>query len=198
MRCSHKGDGVLVGEVRNLLSDSRHENRWLPFVIAAVIVLFDRVTKAYVRLHLRDWDSIPVIPGWFRIVHTENPGAAFGFLAQGNPLVRTVLLIGVSLVVLFFVVSTLLDRKSSFTSLPTRMGLGFILGGAIGNLYDRILIGTVTDFLEVYNGPWSFPAFNVADSAITVGAVFLLFDLLRPKRKLSRPTMINPAEPTLK
>jgi signal peptidase II len=64
-----------------------------------------------------------------------------------------------------------------------RIGLGFILGGAIGNLYDRILLGTVTDFVEVYNGTWSFPAFNVADSAITVGAVILIFDLLRPHRK---------------
>ncbi len=133
--------------------------------------------KAYIRLHCRDWDSISVIPGWFRIVHTENPGAALGFWLRAIPLVRTVLLIGVSLVVLFFVVSALLNRKSSFTSTATRIGLGLILGGAIGNLYDRILTGTVTDFLEVYNGTWSFPAFNVADSAITVGAVFLLIDL---------------------
>ena len=64
-----------------------------------------------------------------------------------------------------------------------RIGLGFILGGAIGNLYDRVLLGTVTDFIEVYNGTWSFPAFNMADSAITVGAAILIFDLLRPHRK---------------
>jgi len=176
-----------------------YESRWIPFVIAALIVLIDRVTKAYIRLHFRDWDSVSVIPDWFRIVHTENPGAAFGFLAQGNPLLRTVLLIGVSLLVLFFVVSALTSRKSSFTSTVTRIGLGFILGGAVGNLYDRILTGTVTDFVEVYHGTWSFPAFNVADSAITVGAVFLLIDLLRPQQHRTAPSAItNPAEPAPK
>lgn len=171
-----------------------YESRWLPFAVAVLIVLLDRVTKAYIRLHFREWDSLSVIPGWFRIVHTENPGAAFGFLANGNPLLRTILLIGVSGLVLFFVLSALLHRRSSFTSSATRLGLGFILGGAIGNLYDRVLAGTVTDFLEVYNGSWSFPAFNVADSAITIGAVFLLIDMLRPQRR----AITTPAEPTLK
>lgn len=63
------------------------------------------------------------------------------------------------------------------------MGLGLVLGGALGNLFDRVSRGTVTDFIEVFHGDWSFPAFNVADSAITVGAVFLLFDLLRTRNK---------------
>lgn len=188
-----------MAKQRTSRTNSWYESRWLPFVIAAVIVLIDRATKAYIRLHFRDWDSVAVIPGWFRIVHTENPGAAFGFLAQGSPLVRTVLLIGVSLLVLFFVVSALTSRKSSFTTTATRIGLGFILGGAVGNLYDRILTGTVTDFIEVYNGTWSFPAFNIADSAITVGAVFLLIDLLRPQQsKASRPAITSPAEPAPK
>jgi signal peptidase II len=188
-----------VASERTGRSDRWYGSHWLPFVIAGAVVLLDRVTKAYIRLHFRDWDSVAVIPGWFRIVHTENPGAAFGFLAQGNAVVRTVLLIGVSLVVLFFVVSALISRKSSFTSTATRIGLGFILGGAVGNLYDRILTGTVTDFIEVYNGSWSFPAFNIADSAITVGAVFLLIDLLRPQqRRASHPAIANPAEPTPK
>jgi signal peptidase II len=64
-----------------------------------------------------------------------------------------------------------------------RLGLSLILGGAIGNLYDRVIHGTVTDFIEVYHRGWSFPAFNVADSAITVGAALLLIDLIRPDRK---------------
>jgi signal peptidase II len=63
------------------------------------------------------------------------------------------------------------------------MGLSLVLGGAVGNLYDRIVHGTVTDFIEVYHGTWSFPAFNVADSAITVGAILLLIDLLRARRR---------------
>jgi len=157
--------------------------RWMPFLMAAAIFILDRVTKIYIRANLHDFDSISVIPGWLRIVHTENSGAAFGMLADGAPLLRGIVLIGISVVVLFFVIAALLNRNGSYSGIAMRIGLGFILGGAIGNLYDRILLGTVTDFVEVYNGTWSFPAFNVADSAITVGAVILIFDLLRPHRK---------------
>ena len=128
-------------------------------------------------------DSASVIPGWIRIIHTENAGAAFGVLADGGVLVRAALLIGVSLAVVAFVAWALWSRYSSFTAPLTRFGLALILGGAIGNLYDRIVRGAVTDFFEVYHGAWSFPAFNVADSAITIGAIFLLIDLLRNRRK---------------
>jgi len=128
-------------------------------------------------------DAIPVVPGWLRIVHTENPGAAFGVLAEGNQFLRGAVLIGVSTVVLIFVVSALWNR-SSFTATVARLGLSLILGGAIGNMYDRVVRGTVTDFIEVYHGAWAFPAFNVADSAITVGAIFLLIDLIRPRPKI--------------
>ncbi len=124
-------------------------------------------------------DTAPVIPGWLRIVHTENPGAAFGVLAEGNGILRAAVLIGVSTLVLVFVASALWSRKSSFAATATRAGLSLILGGAIGNLFDRVFRGTVTDFIEVYHGSWSFPAFNVADSAITVGAILLLVDLIR-------------------
>jgi signal peptidase II len=157
--------------------------RWVPAAIAFAVFVLDRVTKIYIRGHLGEYDSIPVIAGWFRIVHTENPGAAFGLLADASPALRMVALIGVSLLVLLFVANALFARRSSFTGTATRLGLGFILGGAIGNLYDRVAVGTVTDFLEVYRGTWSFPAFNVADSAITAGSVLLLIELLRPQRK---------------
>ena len=129
------------------------------------------------------FDAIPVIPGWLRIVHVENPGAAFGFLAEGNPIMRSFVLIGISAGVLVFVVSALWGRKSELRSPAARFGLALILGGAIGNLADRVLRGTVTDFIEVYHNFWSFPAFNVADSAITVGAALLLFDLIKPRTR---------------
>ncbi len=132
---------------------------------------------------MNGFDTVPVIPGWLQIIHTENPGAAFGMLAEGNPFVRSAVLIGISALVLIFVASALLGRSGSFSAPLARFGLALILGGAIGNLYDRVTRGTVTDFIEVFHGSWSFPAFNVADSAITVGAIFLLLDLLRPKRK---------------
>ena len=146
--------------------------RAFPGLVVAAILLADRLSKLYIQHRFTAFDSFSVIPGLFRIVHSENPGAAFGMLAEGNPILRAIVLIGVSSAVLIFVANALWGRKSTL-----------VLGGAIGNLSDRVLRGTVTDFLEVYNGNWSFPAFNVADSAITVGAAFLLMDLLRPRAK---------------
>ena len=155
----------------------------MPLALAAGIVVFDRFTKIRIQHSLNSFDFIPVIPDWLRIIHTENPGAAFGVLAEGNPVFRSLILIGVSSLVLMFVAWALWSRNSGFSSAVTRIGLSFILGGALGNLYDRTVHQTVTDFIEVYHGAWSFPAFNVADSAITVGAVFLLFDLMRASPK---------------
>ncbi|MGA7411027.1 MAG: signal peptidase II [Bryobacteraceae bacterium] len=168
-------------------------SRWLPFLIAAAIVVLDRFSKIWIRTNLSSYDSINVIRGWFRIVHTENPGAAFGVLADGNPMLRSVVLIGVAVIVLVFVVMALWKRSNGLASAATRLGLALILGGAAGNLYDRVTRGTVTDFLEVYNGGWTFPAFNVADSAITVGSAFLIIDLLRPRKKpaTESPTVIS-------
>lgn len=152
-------------------------------MIVLFVVIADRITKLWIEHGLADFDSISVIPGLFRIVHTENPGAAFGFLADGNVLLRAAVLIGVSVIVLLFVASALWSRRTTFTAPLSRLGLALILGGAIGNLWDRVIRGTVTDFIEIYQGSWSFPAFNVADSAITVGAVLLLISILRPQHK---------------
>ena len=158
-------------------------NRFVPFVVALLVVVADRLSKLAIERSMTSFEMIPVIPGWLRIIHTENPGAAFGMLAEGNPWLRSSILIGVSALVMVFVASALWSRKSSFLGPLPRLGLSFILGGAAGNLYDRALRGTVTDFLEVYHGNWSFPAFNVADSAITVGAALVLLDLLLIHRK---------------
>jgi signal peptidase II len=155
----------------------------MPFVIAALVIVADRVSKICIHRSMSLFDSVSVIPDWLRIVHTENPGAAFGFLAEGNPYLRSVVLVGISAVVLVFVASAVLGRGSSFASITARLALSFVLGGAVGNLYDRIAHGTVTDFIEVYHGSWFFPAFNVADSAITVGAILLLMDLLFHRQK---------------
>jgi signal peptidase II len=157
--------------------------QWMPLTASALVILADRLSKIFIQHSMTLLDSVSLIPGWLRIVHTENPGAAFGVLAEGNPLLRSAVLIGVSAAVLVFVAFALWGRRTSFNTALTRFGLSLILGGAIGNLYDRVLHGAVTDFIEVYHGTWSFPAFNVADSAITVGAILLMLDLLRPRRK---------------
>lgn len=154
-----------------------------PLALALLIVAMDRVTKILIQQWITPLDAIPIIPGWLRIIHTENPGAAFGVLSGGNPWLRGGILIGVSGLVLAFVATVLWNRRSSFSGALARAALAMILGGAAGNLYDRVAYGTVTDFIEVYHGGWSFPAFNVADSAITVGAILLILDLMRPRRK---------------
>ncbi len=158
-------------------------SRYFPFGAALLVVLADRITKLLIQRSISAFNDVSIIPGWLRIIHTENPGAAFGVLADGNAFIRTAVLIGVSTLVLIFVVSALWNQSGVFATGITRLGLGLILGGAAGNLYDRIVHGTVTDFIEVYHAGWSFPAFNVADSAITVGAALLLLDLLLSRRK---------------
>ena len=160
-------------------------NRFAPFLLSLAIVLGDRWSKIGIRHSIGLFDIISVVPGWLRIMHTENPGAAFGILAEGNRWLRGSVLIGVSTLVLVFVGLALLKKTTTFTSALSRLALSLILGGAIGNLYDRVVHGTVTDFIEVYHGAWSFPAFNVADSAITVGAALLLLELGRPHRAAS-------------
>ena len=121
-------------------------------------------------------------------VHTENPGIAFGLLADAsNYWWRSVVLIGFSVTVLI-AVSTVLLRPGSVSALGglLRTGLSFVMGGAAGNLYDRIVNGTVTDFVEIHAGPYFFPAFNVADSAITIGACLLLLDMWRTRERKSQ------------
>ncbi len=147
------------------------------------VLLGDRLSKLEIQHALSTYDSIPAIHGWLRIIHTENPGAAFGMLAEGNPILRSLILIGVSALVMLFVAWALWSNRSSLNSWLSRFGLSLILGGACGNLYDRVVHRTVTDFIEVYHGGWSFPAFNVADSAITTGAILLLLDLWRQNPK---------------
>jgi len=159
-------------------------HRLFPFLIAAIVVVLDRVSKNIIRAHLSPVDSLTVIPGFFNIVHTENPGIAFGMLSNATGAWRDVLLIGFSAAVLI-AISTVLLRPASQLNAWLRVALGFILGGAFGNLYDRIVNGTVTDFVEAHAGQYYFPAFNVADSAITVGACLLLLDMWRARERQS-------------
>ena len=157
---------------------------WYLF-IAALIFSVDRVTKVVIERNVSIWDTHSVIPGFFNIVHTKNRGAAFGMFSDGNSELRTFLLVGVSIAVLIFVAVLLLQpSRAGFSgSRTTMIGLSLVLGGAIGNIYDRIASGMVTDFLEFYMGQWHFAAFNVADSAITIGAGLLLLDMWMSRKQ---------------
>jgi len=157
------------------------DRRILAYGSAAAVFALDRLTKWLVETRLGMDDSVKVIPGFFDIVHSQNRGVAFGIFNDSSFEWRTALLIAVSLIAVV-VVSWIL-RKPEALDRRAFWGLALVLGGAAGNLYDRVLSGQVTDFLLVYLGSYQWPAFNVADSAVVVGSGLLLLDLVRPKRQ---------------
>jgi signal peptidase II len=159
-------------------------SRALTYAAAGTVFVLDRLTKWIVAREVAPWETYTVIPGFFNIIHTENRGAAFSLFAGLDSEWRTFFLVGVSAAALILI-ATLLWRPSAGglgSSQYVRLGLSLVLGGALGNMYDRITRGAVTDFLELYVGDYHWPAFNVADSAITVGACLVLLDMLRSRR----------------
>jgi signal peptidase II len=149
------------------------------FLIALFVIALDRVSKRMIAHRLSLHSSITVIPGFFRIIHAENPGAAFGIFADSPSAWKTGMLITFSVIALLIVCALL--WKNSHTMTSTGIGLSLILGGAIGNLWDRLVSHRVVDFLLFYIGPHEWPAFNVADSAIVVGAGLLVIEILFTK-----------------
>lgn len=148
-------------------------------VIASVVVL-DRITKRWIEANVGPLDVRPVIDGVFNIVHTKNRGAAFGMFNDSPSEVRTMLLVVVSLGILGLILHMLWQATGTASSgrAVTRWALALVCGGAIGNLWDRVMSGMVTDFLQVFIGSYEWPSFNVADSAISVGAVLLAIEIL--------------------
>jgi signal peptidase II len=149
------------------------------FLIALLVIVLDRATKWTIARRLSLHDSVTVIPGFFRIIHTENPGAAFGIFADSPSEWKVGLLIVFSIIALLIVSALLWKNSHALTS--TGIGLSLIMGGAVGNLWDRLVSRHVVDFLLFYIGPHQWPAFNVADSAIVVGAGLLVFEIVFAK-----------------
>ena len=172
-------------------------SRLVPFIVAAAVLVIDRITKLAIRGRVSFFDNIVVVPSFFSIVHTENRGAAFGFLATSASPLRTAFLIGLSSVVMLLICWLLWNPSRAGLGdgwLP-RFGLAFVLGGAAGNLFDRVIRGAVTDFLEFYFGSYTFPAFNAADSAITIGACLLLLEMWLSRQQHKSPAAGAPANP---
>lgn len=149
------------------------------FFIAAAVVLLDRLTKWAVASNIALHDSVLVVPGLFRLTHVENTGAAFGLFAESSAQWKVGALVSFSVVALL-IVSALLWKNSHALS-TTTIGLSLILGGATGNLWDRMVSGHVVDFLDFYVGSYHWPAFNVADSAIVIGAILLVSEIIFAK-----------------
>ncbi len=152
--------------------------RWLG--IAVVIAVLDQITKEVILGRFTEGEAYPVT-SFFSIVLAFNTGAAFSFLANSGGWQRPFF---IAIAVTAVVVITWLLRKHSDESLFS-LGLSLILGGAIGNLWDRVWLGKVVDFLLFYYHDWHWPAFNLADSAISVGAAILILDSLSGSKRRS-------------
>jgi signal peptidase II len=145
-------------------------------VISTLVILVDQGTKILVMREMVIGQSIPVIEGFLSFTYIRNPGAAFGFLSSSSESFRIPFFLGISAVaigvVLFFYLKEARENRL------LQVGLSFILGGAIGNMIDRIRFQEVVDFIDAYLGQLHWPAFNVADSAITVGVTLLILDMI--------------------
>ncbi len=149
-------------------------------IILATVAAIDQISKWYVSSVMTLHSSTPVIEGFFNITHIRNPGAAFGFLANAAPLIQSGFLIVVSAAAILMILWFLARERSAGPLLVWALSL--IAGGALGNLIDRVRLGGVVDFLDVYIGAYHWPAFNVADSAISVGAIILIVEMFIRRR----------------
>lgn len=149
--------------------------RPLEIGIVVLIAALDQVTKWLVRTNLPLWDQREIIPGFMNLVHVQNTGAAFGLLNNVDLPYKSAVMIGIAALALVAIAAY--ATQLGFHERAARLGLAFILGGAIGNLIDRAIAGHVVDFLDLYWGTVHFWAFNVADAAITTGAILVLVDM---------------------
>lgn len=163
---------------------NKDRRAWL-LAITALIIALDRVTKIWVTHHIAEGDEITIIPRYFYISHVLNPGAAFSLFSDSASPARTRwILISFSILATVIVLGLIVKMGRRFSA--TTIALALILGGALGNVWDRIHHGVVTDFLEVFLrwGHWSYhwPDFNIADSAIVCGGILIMLDALLPRK----------------
>lgn len=160
--------------MKRLLSGFTGKSRW--FLLSAVVLVLDQWTKWMIEIHLPHHASHPVIPGLFNLTHVRNTGVAFGMFAtpggEASWMLSALGLVALTLVLAYFA-ATPRDHRLLL------MSLALVLGGAVGNLLDRMVSGAVTDFLDVYVGTHHWPSFNVADSAITIGIALMAIDAFR-------------------
>ena len=160
--------------------------RAIAAVTVVVTIAADQATKEIVRQLVPLHDSINLVPGLLNVTHVRNAGAAFGILNAADFPFKPAVMTGVALIAL--IALAFYASQSASQGILAQLGLAFIVGGAFGNLIDRVMAGYVTDFIDVFWRAHHFWAFNVADSAITVGASLLLLDMLGFGRNVSETT----------
>ncbi len=151
----------------------------LLFIVGVIVVVLDQATKFLVAHQMVLNTAREIVPGLFNLVYVRNTGAAFSLLAGADPAWRRTFFVGMSL--LGITVISIAFRRTPHSERWNRVALALLFGGAFGNLIDRVCFGSVVDFLDVYVDAHHWPAFNVADSAISTGAVMLIIGLLRRK-----------------
>ena len=171
-----------------LSSYSKRFILWM--LIAAIVVLADQATKWAIIRWVPLYGTVP-INDFINLTHQQNTGAAFSFLAGAGGWQRWFFVVLATIVSIVLVVWLWRIRRDSLLILSG--GLTLVLGGAVGNLVDRIRLGYVTDFIQVWFGSWAFPSFNVADSAISVGAALLIIDALFLSGKEKAPAEEGPS-----
>jgi len=160
--------------------DSKNKARikiWLRlFLVSGGVILADQVTKYIIKINIGLYDHIVVIKNFFNITHILNPGGAFGLFASQSLEIRKFIFLFISSLVALFILW--FYKKSAEKFIFLSYALALIFGGAVGNLIDRFLYGKVVDFLDFYIGSFHWPAFNVADSGISIGMVILAYHIL--------------------
>ncbi len=155
-------------------------NIWIRLVfISGFVVISDQISKYYIKVNLGLYDNIIVIENLFNITHILNPGGAFGLFATSSPEIRKFIFLFVSSIIALFILW--FYQKSAAKFIFLSYGFAMILGGAIGNLIDRFMYGKVVDFLDFYIGKIHWPAFNIADSAISIGMGILIYHIIFKK-----------------
>ena len=155
---------------------ARSYARPLEVITIVSVLVLDQLTKYIIRATLPLQDSINIVPGFIDLTHVQNTGAAFGLLNAADFPYKPAVMIGIAAVALVAIAAY--GAQLGFHERMARFGLSLILGGAFGNLIDRAVAGHVVDFVDVYWGASHFWAFNVADAAISVGAILVLLDMV--------------------
>jgi signal peptidase II len=148
---------------------------------AAFVIALDQITKAAIVTKFVIHESYAIVDGFFNLVYVMNPGAAFGFLADASAIFRYVFFIGITSAVILLILYYIVKSKSQ--NMQTVISLTLIFSGAVGNLIDRIRFGAVVDFLDFYIHTWHWPAFNVADSSIFLGAVLMIWAMIIQRKE---------------
>jgi signal peptidase II len=171
-------DPVVPGTTPPLPPAAARERFARPFELGtiAIVIVLDQITKALVRANLDYGESRTIIPGLLDLVHVQNTGAAFGMLNTVDFPYKPLVMVGIAFLALLAIAAY--GAQLGFHDRLARFGLALILGGAFGNLLDRAIEGHVLDFVDLYRGDVHFWAFNVADTAITIGAILVILDTL--------------------